>query len=246
MAFWSHQTWQSRGKDEEVITPWNESRVKEADYSLSVGKEYFTNSDDGSSAIGLQPNEGFSIAPGQFVFILTEEKIKIPKNTIGLISARASTKFRGLVNVSGFQVNPGFDGNFIFAMFNAGPNQIHLRRGDEVFSIWICDLDDEFDLSKKLDGKIPNEIDSIPSDILNGISGKALTAYQVKELLEKQNGKIAKLDTQLSAIKDRFTYLATVGAVILVIVLLLFGPELRNKLGFAPKSKPPNSSMQSG
>jgi dCTP deaminase len=222
MAVWSNKTWLSRGKAERVVDPWDDARVKEADYILSVGAEYYVNSDDGRSVARLEENEGFSISPGQFVFILTEERLRIPKDSIALISARASTKFRGLVNVSGFQVNPGFDGNFIFAMFNAGPMVIHLRRGDKVFSMWLMSLDEAIDEQGMKDGNIPNTLSSIPSDVINGISSKALTAYQVNE-------SVAELRKDLIATKARFTYLQIAMVLIFGMVLFLFGPELRDR-----------------
>jgi dCTP deaminase len=47
----------------------------------------------------------------------------------------------GLINVSGFHVDPGFYGKLIYAVYNAGPSEIHLSRGTEMFLIWFADLD---------------------------------------------------------------------------------------------------------
>ncbi|MBC6442582.1 MAG: hypothetical protein GDA53_05550 [Rhodobacteraceae bacterium] len=106
MAVWSHKTWTSSGKEKGVIDPWDDLCVKDAEYMLSAGSEYFINSER-QSAVKLKDGECFSIAPGQFVFILTGETIKMPKDCMALISARATTKFRGLVNVSGFRAETG-------------------------------------------------------------------------------------------------------------------------------------------
>ena len=48
---------------------------------------------------------------------------------MAFISIKAKLKFRGLVNVSGFHIDPGYRGKIIFAVFNAGPQPILLRRG---------------------------------------------------------------------------------------------------------------------
>ena len=50
----------------------------------------------------------FTIPPGQFAFLLTEEVVSVPPDALAFISIRAKTKFRGLVNVSGFHVDPGY------------------------------------------------------------------------------------------------------------------------------------------
>ena len=81
------------------------------------------------------------IPPGQFCLLLTEEKVFIPNNAIGLISIKAGVKFRGLINVSGFHVDSGFQGRLKFSVYNAGSQNIVLQRKQRVFLLWFCDLD---------------------------------------------------------------------------------------------------------
>ena len=47
----------------------------------------------------------------------------------------------GLVNVSGFHVDPGYKGRLKFAVYNAGGSDIKLTRGDAIFLIWFSELD---------------------------------------------------------------------------------------------------------
>lgn len=169
--------------------------MEAAGYRLSVGSEYYVNGDGTSTVKQLETSDAFVIGPGEFAFILTKEKVRISNSAIGFISIRASIKFRGLVNVSGFQVNPGFHGNLVFAVFNAGPRHINLRYGDEIFSIWIADLDEAVAEDHEEKGKIPNNLDKIPSDVINGISGEALTAYQLSE-------QISELKDQVASVKN--------------------------------------------
>ena len=117
-----------------VVEPYKDNNLEEANFLLSIGNEIFVSSQDVAATIRqLIERETFSIDPGQFAFILTEEKVSIPLDKIGFISIRASIKFKGLVNISGFHVDPGYSGKLIFAVYNAGPTRIYLRRGDRVF-----------------------------------------------------------------------------------------------------------------
>lgn len=196
MAFWGRQRWISeseRGYKKCPVLPWEINKLEAAGYRLSIGKEYFVNGSGSSTVENLAKGQGFVIEPGQFAFILTQEKVYISSSAIGFISIRASTKFRGLVNVSGFQVNPGFNGNLIFAVFNAGPRHINLHQGDEIFSLWIADLDAPVAENHEDHGKIPNNLDKIPSDEINKISGNSLTAYQLSERLEAVEKKLMKM-----------------------------------------------------
>jgi hypothetical protein len=47
-------------------------------------------------------SEAFTIPPGQFAFLLTKEVVSVPADALAFISIRVKTKFRGLVNVSGW------------------------------------------------------------------------------------------------------------------------------------------------
>ena len=198
MAFWGRDRWLNEGKrgyKKCPVLPWDAGKIEAAGYRLSVGKEYFVNGDGTSTVKELTKGKSFVIEPGQFAFILTDEVVYISNEAIGFISIRASLKFLGLVNVSGFQVNPGFSGNLIFAVFNAGPKHISIRRGDEIFSLWIADLDAPLAEDFEEKGKIPNNLDKIPSDIVNGIAGEALTAYQLTERLSDLQGELNKVKT---------------------------------------------------
>lgn len=153
------------------ITPFSDDRVDGASYRLSIGHEVYVSPTAGKpkwktrSIDRLKNGEAFAVPPGQFAFLLTHECVKVGLKEIALISMRAKTKYRGLVNVSGFHVDPGFEGHLIFAVYNAGPVPVHLRQGQEVFLIWFSDLSDHCEESRAT-GPL-----HIPSDLVNGISG---------------------------------------------------------------------------
>lgn len=222
MAFWGRSRWLSEGaknKNSPPVSPWQEEKVEAAGYRLSVGAEYFINGHGTSTIKKLESGDAFVIGPGQFSFILTKEKVRISRSAIGFISIRASIKFRGLVNVSGFQINPGFHGNLVFAVFNAGPRPINLRYGDEIFSVWIADLDEAVPENHEEKGSIPNNLDKIPSDTINGIAGEALTAYQLSE-------QISELKKELETVKNLMIRVSVPVAFILAIVLFVYRADI--------------------
>jgi dCTP deaminase len=196
MAFWGRNRWIAEGKrgySNCPVLPWDEKRIEAAGYRLSVGGEYFVNGSRSSTAVKLGTKDNFALQPGQFAFILTKERVNISNSSIGFISIRASIKFKGIVNVSGFQVNPGFKGNLIFAVFNAGNKTIHFREGDEIFSLWIAELDAPIDGDYEAKGKIPNHLDSIPSDEIEKISGSEPTAYELSKQVNDLSNKVSNL-----------------------------------------------------
>jgi len=124
-------------------------------WTLTVGKKIYITptaaaAKSGSHTIrNLNDGESFQIPPGQFAFLQTAECVRVPASAMAFISMKASIKLKGLINVSGFHVDPGFDGVLIFTVYNAGPSPIHLHQGQSCFLIWFASLDNELTKYKK-------------------------------------------------------------------------------------------------
>lgn len=131
MAFWNSEKLKENGQN--LITPFNPKRVEHGAYELSVGPETFLTSDSSGKKQALDQQGQVVIPPGQLGLLITEEEVTIPLDAISLISIKAGIKFRGLVNVSGFHVDPGFRGRLKFSVYNAGSQNIVLTRGQPAF-----------------------------------------------------------------------------------------------------------------
>jgi dCTP deaminase len=185
-GIWSLQTIRHReGRDglifhEDGRSAFLKERLDPAGYRLAMGAEVYISpakSKDKASVRSLEPREAFYIPPGQFAFLLTEELVKVPPDAFALIALRTRTKFKGLVNVSGFHADPGYHGRLIFAVFNAGPGDVHLRRGDDLFIISFATLDKVTE-RPRLDNE---RFLHIPSDIVTPIAGEVQSLAGLKE-----------------------------------------------------------------
>lgn len=146
-------------KISDVISPFDENRIKNGSYELSLGSQVFQTDSSPRAVKNLNENEKIEIKPGQFALLLTKEYVKIPEDKIAFISIKASIKFKGLVNVSGFHVDPGFEGNLMFSVYNAGPKNIVLSNGTPYFPIWFSELNERQDYkgSHEKQKKIPDD-----------------------------------------------------------------------------------------
>src|SRR5438046_2720021 len=134
MTFWSGERLEAELPS--LISDFSKDRIDCASYRLRLGGEAFVTRDDllrGSPATPLTdaledhpPNDKVVIPPGQFAFLITEEIVRVPPSAMALISMRVSQKFKGLINVSGFHVDPGFSGKLLYSVYNAGPQPIFL------------------------------------------------------------------------------------------------------------------------
>ena len=231
--FWSGETLSERLKT--LIDPFDPGRVDCAAYTLSIGQEVYVSPSDQTAdpntvtIRNLTEGEGFTIPPGQFGYLLTEEVVSVPADALAFISIRAKTKFRGLVNVSGFHVDPGYCGQLTFAVFNAGPVPVHLKRGQPIFLIWYASLDRETAVKK--DGTPRKGIDPA---VVTAIAGE----LQSFAGLSKKIGDVErKLGKRVRAVETEQVYFRVVGPILLAVAITLFVSWLKD---CGPYRSPPS------
>lgn len=202
MAFWSGETLRRRLPD--LVEPFDVSAIDCAAYTLHVGSEVYISPDrkitdpNRHSKKRLAAGEAFTIPPGQFGFLATAERISVPDNALAFISIKARLKFGGLINISGFHVDPGYSGELLFSVLNAGPKPLHLQQGQPLFLIWYADLDQTTDLKKRGTG-----FTGIDTGLINNISGEILSLQSLSDeqrALEKRMTQ--ELQEQTSAISN--------------------------------------------
>lgn len=239
MSFWSGEKLKERLGD--LITPFDPAQVDCAGYRLRVGPEiYVSPTGEAKNAktqtkVLLGDKASFTVPPGQFAFLLTEERVKVPPDALAFISIRATIKFRGLVNVSGFHVDPGYDGRLVFSVFNAGPAPVHLARGDDCFLIWYADLD-----RTSAEIKIGGGFDSIPSALINPIAGEVQSFEGLLAKIEKVDdqltGKVHAVEREQTVIKWAATAIAVA---LLTLLVREFVPQRQTALAPAAVTPAP-------
>jgi dCTP deaminase len=183
MSFWSGE--KLAQELPQLIEPFDEKQIDCAAYTLRIGREVYISPINTAEAASvtrrkLEDRESFVIPPGQFAFLLTEERIRVPPTAVGFISMKARVKFRGLVNVSGFHVDPGYEGPLVFSIFNAGPSPQHLAQGDNCFLIWYASLDRETGQTRKAP-----PLSGITSDLINPIAGEVQSLANLSGRLDR-------------------------------------------------------------
>jgi dCTP deaminase len=139
MTFWTSEELKRRAIQDRIISEFDANRVKHGAYEMSLGPEIFITSDS-SVKRTLVDGEQVRIPPGQLALLLTEETVAIPDDTMAFISIKAGRKLGGLINVSGFHVDPGFHGRLKFSVYNAGNEPVIVARGKAIFPIWFAQL----------------------------------------------------------------------------------------------------------
>lgn len=160
--------------------------LQTANCDLTLGEDVYVTTEKIPRKLNTMGQDGVvSIEPGEFGILMTHEYIFIPPDLMGFISIRLTHKQKGLVNISGFHVDPGFYGRLMFAVFNAGPNDVPLRYKERVFMIMLNELDDKSDLTIKLQKGTWHGMENIPIQTLSGLRGTSVSVRNLDERIKK-------------------------------------------------------------
>ena len=141
MSFWSSQTLQSEQRKHKIIEPFNAKNVKQGAYELTLSREVIKTAGSDRDPVPATDQGYFIIPSGAFALLYSQEEVNIPKNILAFISIKASKKLDGLINISGFHVDPTFKGRLKFSVYNAGPSPIYLDFHQPTFLIWFAQMD---------------------------------------------------------------------------------------------------------
>lgn len=210
-GFWSSETMTKKlGK---LVDPFEPGNIKHGAYEMRLGDEAYVpnpRDNDGDNSllrIALGDRDRVIIPPGQFAVLLTREVVKIPADAIGLISMRSKYKLRGLVNVSGFHVDPGYKGHLLFSVLNAGTQEICLDKIDRLFLLWYVSLDRKTRDVYTKDGK-----SAIDSSVIDNLRG---TPYNPAQL----STTIHELEERLQSIERFYRFIKWIGGIALAIII---------------------------
>jgi dCTP deaminase len=228
MAFWSREKILAERKNNPaLISDFNEERLKYGRYSLRLSREVLV-TPDGTTAVP-PPGEGShaKIPPGQFAILFTLESVKVPHDAIGFISVRTSEKWKGLVNISGFHVDPGFIGHLKFTVYNAGNNCICLDYESECFLLWFCSLD---------------RTTTSTWDVNNKFQKALITAADHEQMLDRRHSP-AMLHNRIKRLEDNVNLIISVGAVVVFPLLIAFAVPVFEHLLGSSADKVSNSQL---
>ena len=180
--FWnSERIIQEANANTSFIHPFNPNFVKHCAYEMTMGSSYYSTLCPYKQ--NLTARQPFEIHPGQFALLETEESICIPNNALGFISIKAGIKFRGLINVSGFHVDPGYHGKLVFSVYNAGSRVITIEQGSSIFLLWLADLTSTGDTYSGNNNKgiSIEQIEKIKGETVSHVSlNKRLSSLEIK------------------------------------------------------------------
>jgi len=172
-------------EDEEAICRSQENKVpielgdewEDWTCDLSLGKEVYLSSDD--EIRFLDEDEDISIDPGEFALLMTEEHLNIPPDKAALISLKFTQARKGLINISGFHVDPNYKGQLTISVYNASPSSVVLRKGEPFFMIVFTTLSQPLN-SNRSNANV-SSLSNIKPGWIEGLKGRTASLENLSE-----------------------------------------------------------------
>ncbi len=116
----------------------------------------------GVKELNVEGEGSVGIPAGGFALVTTLERVKLSPNYAGHIGIRSYYTRKGLVLLSGLQIDPGFDGNLVVGLCNLSPRSIVIEYKDTFCTVEFHHLNIAVEkpyigkyMSEQREGKIP-------------------------------------------------------------------------------------------
>jgi dCTP deaminase len=107
-----------------VLAPFDDSKVEPASYDARVGTSAFSSSS--RERIDLSARGVLIVEPGEFAVLECKERVELDNRTAAQLGLRSEYARRGLLMLSGPQIDPGFTGILVVRLINLAPKPIAL------------------------------------------------------------------------------------------------------------------------
>lgn len=177
-----HQIRKATSKRTLVIEPFSEQLLHPASYDLTVGSKALKSTKADNPVVNLEVERILTIGTGEFVEVLTKERLEMPLDLCARFGLRSYFTRKGLIMFGGPQIDPGFKGNLVVSMFNTGPRPIVLKYGEDFCTVEFSRLEEPSE--KGYSGAYQGVAD-FPSDNIEFIVGaKGVTLYEVVDVMK--------------------------------------------------------------
>lgn len=186
---WVGKVAEKEGKKVSKVWEEIENKIKGVTYDLRLGEEAFTSRS--KELINLKEREYLEIKSGETVLLITYEKLNLPRDYMALLSLKTSHARKGLINISGFHVDPNYKGKLVFSLYNSSPRSVVLKYKDPIYHMFVVQLSDNAKETR------PNfyDMDSLRADWVEAIRGEPTSLQGLHSDLEKLRTRVNVLIT---------------------------------------------------
>jgi len=185
-------------KNQTFIINGKEENVEGIKYDFRLGRRILKNRYNNPIDYDKLPEEekkNMVVEPGEVVFALTEERLKLPANICAELKQKRKISHEGIMTLGGASIDPLYEGHLLVGLYNFSSENFPLRPGKKLIAATFYELEkEEMDKFKK---PLP-VIDDFPDELILMIKKHSPTSIQ--SVIEGLN----KLRIEFSDLRDRW------------------------------------------
>lgn len=104
------------------------------------------------------------IAPGEVVFVMTEEKLCLPNNIFCQLSNKRKIGHGGIIVLGGLMIDPGYCGRLIFGLYNVSSSPYQLKPGRKLIAGVFYKTD-----TPNVSFPVPEAMEDFPDDLVDSM-----------------------------------------------------------------------------
>lgn len=200
-----------------VLENFNERFLQSASYDMRLGDEAITS----SRREKIYPAKSglLTIAPGDFALAATYEYIELPATIAGHIGLRSAYAKKGIVLLSGPQIDPGFKGVLVVGLSNLSPRDVVIPYKSSFCTVEFFRLEEA--ATGLYDGEYQSQRGISSKDLQNIAEAQAMTFGQVITSLQELSQNVKSLSDSVAFLKWAFPALLALGIAIISIIVAI-------------------------
>jgi dCTP deaminase len=208
----------SLDNNEFIIKDFDGKQLQGASYDARLGDQVFKTRPERGI---IKPSEKgvIIIEPGEFVILTTHEGFELPNNIACKIGLRSHYARKGLILLSGPQIDPGFKGILTVGIYNVGPMDVAVPYLEPICTIEFYKL--SVPATRPYSGEYQNQIKIPTRDIEFFIEAKGATLAEVIQTIGALGGSVDSLQDAVKNLRYSIWAIPIIIGVFLVIFKLV-------------------------
>ncbi|MGH7643574.1 MAG: dCTP deaminase [Candidatus Dormibacteria bacterium] len=189
--------------DQDFIVGGTESSVEGLKYDFTLGSRMLFGHQSPTDASKLSERERgeLVVRPGELVYVLSEERLKLPPNMKAELSPKRRISHLGIMVLGGFCVDPGYEGHLVFGLYNLATMPFPLQVGHKIIAAQFYRLGP---------AEVPPDLKSPPINDFPDDLVQLMQAYEpatltgVQQSVQRLESTVEELRRQLQDREDWF------------------------------------------
>lgn len=146
--------------------------------------------------LGIPESERF-VEPGEVVFVLTEERLDLPRNMIAVLSQKRKLSHQGIQVLGGSCVDPLYRGRLLVGLYNFSSSRFPLIASKKLIAAVFYELDED-EISDFPTPEAP--VEDFPDELIRLIQNyKPIAPQGLQEALADTRRELADLKSEITS-----------------------------------------------